>query len=212
MHIQGRASAGLPHGWSLTAWLAFGVIAASLGLLVLSATPVDGARMIIRLTARTSLVLFTLAFTASSLAALLPSPCTIWLRDNRRYLGVAFAFSHLVHAAGIVALSRLDPALFDELTTPVTFIAGGLGYAIILAMVATSFDRTAAMLGPRAWRVVHKGGAWILAIFFVVNFGRRAVVMPGVYWPYVALILAAIAVRLVAGHRRLQVGRGVNQP
>lgn len=195
------ASAWPPNGWRLTAWLGAGVLAACAGAVSLADDPVDGTRMVIRLTARSSLMLFVLAFTASSLAQLWLSAMTRWIRANRRYFGLAFAFSHGVHAAAIIALSRLDPVLFDELTAPAAFIAGGTGYLAIILMAATSFDRTAAAIGLKAWRIIHTGGAWFLAVFFVVNFGRRAVLRPELYWPYMALILAAIALRLVAHFR-----------
>jgi methionine sulfoxide reductase heme-binding subunit len=192
-------------GWALALWLGLAVAAASGVLAGLSADPVDGARMVIRLTARTSLVLFVLAFTASSLLELAPSPATAWLRANRRYFGVAFAFSHFVHAGAILALSQLDPGLLDSLTTPVSFIAGGIGYAVILLMFTTSFDRAVALVGPEAWRAVHTVGGWFLALFFVVNFGRRAVISPAMYWPYMVLIFAAIAIKWVAVRRRSKV-------
>ena len=196
-----NASTWPPNGWRLTAWLSAGVLAACAAAVSLAGDPVDGARMVIRLTARTSLTLFVLAFTASSLAQFWPSAMTRWIRANRRHFGLAFAFSHGVHAAAIIALSQLDQALFDELTAPAAFIAGGTGYLVIVLMAATSFDRIAAAIAPKAWRIVHIGGAWFLAVFFVVNFGRRAVLRPELYWPYMALILAAIALRLI-GHIR----------
>ncbi len=60
---------------------------------------VDGVRMVIRFTARTSLVLFCLAFSAAALARLWPNASTRWLRRNRRYLGVSFAASHAIHSS-----------------------------------------------------------------------------------------------------------------
>jgi DMSO/TMAO reductase YedYZ heme-binding membrane subunit len=200
-----------PSGWRLTAWLGLVVLAACGAAAGLAGDPVDGARVVIRLTARTSLMLFVLAFTASSLAWLWPSAMSRWIRANRRHFGLAFAFSHGVHAVAIIALSQLDPVLFDELTAPAAFIAGGAGYLAIILMAATSFDRTAAAIGPKAWRIIHGGGAWFLAVFFVVNFGRRAVLNPGMYWPYMALILAAIALRLMSqlcGRKRDVAGQG----
>lgn len=191
------ASTWPPNGWRVTAWLSVGVLTVCAAAVGLAGDTVDGTRMVIRLTARTSLVLFVLAFTASSPMQLWPSVMTRWLRANRRYFGLAFAFSHGVHAAAIFALSQLDPVLFDELTAPAAFIAGGTGYLVIVLMAATSFDRTAAAVGPKVWHIIHTGGAWFLAVFFVVNFGRRAVLMPEMYWPYMALILAAIALRLI---------------
>lgn len=187
-----------PRRWCLALLIGTGVLIASVVMYALALYPVDGVRMAIRLTARTSLVLFVLAFTASSLFALWPSPVTAWLRAERRQFGVAFAFSHFIHAAALVALSQIDPQVFAALTTPASFIAGGIGYVIIVAMFATSFKRVAALVGPRCWQRLHTGGAWFLAAFFIINFGRRAIVMPAMYWPYMALVFAAVALRLFA--------------
>jgi ABC-type multidrug transport system fused ATPase/permease subunit len=54
---------------------------------------VDGVRMVIRFTARTSLLFFCLAFGAAALARIWPNAWTQWQRRNRRYLGVTFAAS-----------------------------------------------------------------------------------------------------------------------
>jgi hypothetical protein len=80
-------------GWRLT-WIL--VIAIAVGSATAAAIVggVDGANLGIRITARTSAVLFLLAFTASSLYQLWPTPTTKWIRRNRRYLGVGFAGSH----------------------------------------------------------------------------------------------------------------------
>lgn len=117
--------------------------------------------MAIRLTARTSLLLFLLAFCASSLDFLWPSAATRWIKANRRSFGLAFAFSHLLHAVAIVALSQFNPVLFDELTAPAAFVAGGTAYFVIILMTLTSFDRVSEIVGatdsryhPQWWYLV----------------------------------------------------------
>jgi methionine sulfoxide reductase heme-binding subunit len=103
---------------------------------------------VIRFTARASLLLFCLAFSAGALARLRPNAWTRWQRRNRRYLGVSFAASHAIHAVAIVCFALVSPPLFRENTSIASFIFGGIGYTAIIAMTATSFDRTAAALGP----------------------------------------------------------------
>ena len=49
----------------------------------------------------------------------------------------------------------MDPAGYAAATSIASYIFGGIGYAFIVAMAATSFDRTAAAIGPRAWRPPH---------------------------------------------------------
>ncbi len=77
---------------------------------------VDGVRMVIRFTARTSLLFFCLAFSAAALAQLRPNTWTRWQCRNRRYLGVTFAASHGLHALAIVAFAQMDPAAFAAAT------------------------------------------------------------------------------------------------
>ena len=156
-----------------------------------------GVRAAIRLTARTSFVLFVLAFAASSAAQLWPSAFTRWQLRNRRYLGLAFAASHAWHGLAILAFARFYPLAFGE-HTRTTSIGGGLvAYALIAAMAATSFDRSAAWLGPRAWKVLHTvGGLVIWIAFFKATFVRTA--NGAGYWFPVAILIAAMAMKLAS--------------
>ena len=182
------------NGWPLLGMVAGMLAAGAVGLLAASPGPVAGQRLLIRATAASSLVLFSLAFTASALARRLPGSGSHWLRRNRRQIGLSFAVTHAIHAAALIALAATAPALFAELTTPGTFLAGGLGYLVILAMAATSFDRTAARLGRRAWGMLHTAGIWFLWLSFTLFYGRRFLGDPG-YWPAMAVLGLALAVR-----------------
>ena len=139
---------------------------------------VDGVRMVIRFTARTSLLFFCLAFSAAALARLWPNAWTRWQRRNRRYLGVTFAASHGLHAIAIGCFAVMDPAGYAAATSAASYIFGGIGYAFIIAMAATSFDRTAQAIGPRAWRTLHLIGGYYLLFQFTVAFGKRIPDMP----------------------------------
>ena len=189
------------NGWRLTGALSLLLAAMALYFLSVDGWDADGIRLVIRATARTSLVLFVLAFTASAMVELLPSEATRWQRRNRRYLGVSFAVSHLIHLIAIVSLAVLDKALFWKLTNLGTIVLAGAAYLFIVAMAATSFDRTAAWLGPRKWRLLHLLGGWYIWISFAVAIGKR-VPIDRFYWPMAALILAAGLVRLAAMWRR----------
>jgi DMSO/TMAO reductase YedYZ heme-binding membrane subunit len=188
-------------GWRLVGLLSMLMVALALGLLASHSWSTDGLRLVIRATARTSLVLFVLAFTASALAQLVPSDATRWQRRNRRYLGVSFAVSHFIHLGAILALAALDRDLFWKLTNPATIVLAGTAYLFIAAMTATSFDRTAARLGPRKWRLLHLIGGWYIWLSFAVAIGKRVPLDP-FYWPMAALVLAAAVVRLVVMTRR----------
>jgi DMSO/TMAO reductase YedYZ heme-binding membrane subunit len=157
----------------------------------------DGIRMVIRFTARTSLLFFCLAFSAAASAHLWPNPWTRWQRRNRRYLGVTFAASHGLHAIAIAAFAAVDPAGFAKATNLPSYVFGGIGYAFIIAMTATSFDRSAAWLGPRAWRTLHLVGGYYLLLQFTVSFGKRIPDMP-LYALFLIPLALVFALRMIA--------------
>jgi DMSO/TMAO reductase YedYZ heme-binding membrane subunit len=197
-------------GWRLLAILSLSLVALSLAIAAMRQFEVEGVRMVIRFTARSSLLLFCLAFSAAGLARLLPNAWTRWQRRNRRYLGLGFAASHAIHAVAIIIFANIDPAGFAAATSAASYIFGGIGYAIIIAMSATSFDRTAAMLGPRAWRILHLSGGYYLWLQFMVSFGMRVPAMP-LFAAFLIPLLVVMAVRLIAmsaGTRRKAVAAG----
>ena len=185
---------------SLDGWPLLGALAAILTIAALAAFAStggsEGIRMAIRLTARTSLALFLLAFTASAMFRIWPNPWTRGQLRNRRQLGLGFAVSHLLHAIAIIALAVTDPKLFAELGGSSMLVAGGSAYLVIAAMAATSFDRTAALIGAVAWRRLHLFGAWYIWLSFMVTFGKRAQ-LDMAYWPFIAALLGAAALRLI---------------
>ena len=209
MHLPSMGSASSPavspgahrvrwlEGWTLTAAAAAAVVALTTAIVLAGHASGDALGLAIRTTARTSFALFALAFTASAAHRLWPGRFTRWQRRNRRYLGVAFAASHLTHAAAIATLAALDPASFHIRSGEMSRVPGLVGYGFAIAMAATSFDRTAAWLGRRAWRALHTVGALYLWIAFLNAFLTRALRMPG-YWPAAGLAAAAMAIRIAA--------------
>src|SRR5260370_1474133 len=141
-------------GWRLFAVLTLALIALSIWIAGMRQFEADGVRMVIRFTARTSLLFFALAFSAAALARLWPNGWTRWQRRNRRYLGVTFAASHAIHALAIACFAAMSPELFVQATSAASYIFGGIGYGFIIAMAATSFDRSAAAIRPRGLGVL----------------------------------------------------------
>jgi len=184
-------------GWRLFTLLALILIGLCAGIAGMRGFEVEGMRMVIRFTARSSLLLFCLAFSAAALARLWPNGWTRWLRRNRRQLGLTFAASHALHAGAIFAFAQMDPAGFAAATNLASYIFGGIGYAIIIAMAATSFDRSAAAIGPRAWRALHLWGGYYLWAQFVISFGKRIPAMP-FYSLFLIPLFAVLALRLIA--------------
>lgn len=174
-------------------------------MIALAVTPdhVAGVRLIIRVTARTSLPLFLAAFSASALAREWPTDTTRWLLANRRWLGLSFAWSHLVHLLAIFTLVRSDNALFWTLTNPVSITGGSIAYLFIAAMAATSFNAAVRALGPQRWALLHRTGLWMIWLVFLISNAKR---IPGSGWYAVPCLLIIAAVAL-----RVKVSRKVNR-
>jgi DMSO/TMAO reductase YedYZ heme-binding membrane subunit len=184
-------------GWRLFGLLTLVLIALCVWIAGMRHFEVEGVRMAIRFTARTSLLFFCLAFSAAALARLWPNAFTRWQRRNRRQLGVTFAASHALHAAAIFAFAKMDPAGFAAATSLASYIFGGIGYAFILAMTATSFDATAPAPGPRAWRALHLVGGYYLLLQFTISFSKRIPDMP-LYSLFLIPLVAVFALRMIA--------------
>jgi sulfoxide reductase heme-binding subunit YedZ len=186
-------------GWPMVGWSTTIIAALMATLLSSLGTGEVGLRAVVRSSAQTSFVLFLSAFSASALSRMWPTPATRWLRVNRRYLGVSFAASHFIHLAAIVALAYAVP---DFERDAATLIGGGMAYVFIAAMAATSFDRSAAWIGPRAWRTLHLTGAYYVWFIFFISYLPRTLLESAWYAPFVLLLLAAVGLRAIAWRKR----------
>jgi methionine sulfoxide reductase heme-binding subunit len=187
--------------WRLVAAISVLLAITAVGV-VLVDPGVPGIRSVIRLTARTSLLLFLLTFTASAAWRRWPGAWTRWQLANRRYLGLSFAASQGFQLVAIIAFAQLARAQFDQASDPSTRFVGEIGYVFIVAMTVTSFDASAAWLGRRAWKILHTTGAWYLWLVFLLSYVSRAV-HDAHYWIGVAVVLCALAVRVLP-RRHLQ--------
>ena len=78
-----------------------------------------------------------------------------------------------------------------------TLTAALVAYAFLAAMVATSFDRTAALLGRTLWRRVHVTGLYYLWLVFGFTFFGGAMAGSVVSGAYAVAYALALPVRLV---------------
>ncbi|HEX5735332.1 MAG TPA: hypothetical protein VF131_21055 [Blastocatellia bacterium] len=196
-------------GWIIVGWAALALSAMVAGIIAIHGAGEEGARVTIRATARTSFVLFLTAFTATALVRFWPGGLTRWVRANRRYIGVSFGVSHAFHAIGILALAFITSGASIRETDASALVGGLLAYLFIAAMVFTSFDRTAAMLGQKKWQILHTTGMYYLWAIFFISYGERAVVSI-FYAPLALLLISAIALRFAASvkRRRLVAAKG----
>jgi len=94
-----------------------------------------------------------------------------------------------------VCFAAMDPTGFAAATSLASYLFGGIGYAFIIGMAATSFDRPRRDR-PRAWRLLHLCGGYYLWLQFMSRSAadsRHAAVQP-VPIP----LLVVLALRLIA--------------
>ncbi|HKE94777.1 MAG TPA: hypothetical protein VKB34_10755 [Povalibacter sp.] len=187
--------------WRITGLVALLLASVILASWLTSGFTEESVRIVIRATARSSIVLFLMAFTAASLRVLLPSPTTAWLVRNRRYLGVSFALSHFTHLAALVVLATQFPHPFLDDLKSITLVGGGLAYALLTLMTITSFDGPRRLVGERAWKILHTSGSWYLWLIFVNSYVSRTLHMPAYAIFSVALVAAAL-LRIASWKRR----------
>ena len=152
--------------------------------------------------------MFLLPFTASAMASLYPSAITRYVREHRRYLGIAFALAMFVHITCVMWLFRVSVEWPAGL--PV-FVLGGAAYVLIAALFLTSFDRTTDWLGARRWRRLHVTGIWYIWTVFVLVMLLSLEYAPLVYGPLIAAALIAAGLRW-ARRRRMSALRSPVAP
>lgn len=178
--------------WQIVQWSTI-IIGTAFGLILIFQGVNEASwRMAIRLTARTSCILFLLAFCASALRRFKATKLTNWLLRNRRYLGLSMAVSHGFHAVAIagVAILTSENMVRDN-------HGANLGYLFIILMTITSFERPAALLGRRNWRILHTVGMYYLWLSFTYAFSERLHESWLIYIPFVALLLLGLGLRLI---------------
>jgi len=154
--------------------------------------------MILR-SVRCALPLFVVAFTASSLATLWPSPFTRWLLSNRRYIGLAFAFGMAWHFS-FVGYSILRYG--NQLNARATAL-DLTGFVFLLLMTLTSFRFGARQLSAANWRRLHKTGVYV--IWFLATYIYLGNVRGGgdrLHYAGLAVLLAAWLLRVAAWLRK----------
>lgn len=174
--------------WQIVRYSAIVIATVFLSILFSNGINESSWRMAIRFTARSSCILFLLAFIASSLHKIKTSSFSQWLVANRRYLGLSMAVSHGFHAIAIagLAISISENMVRDN-------HGANLGYGFIILMTITSFPGTISILSKRGWKILHTVGMYYLWLSFTVAFSEKLAESWLLYFPFVfALILGLI--------------------
>lgn len=139
----------------------------SLAVLALLATKdrsdPDQISDMIQFSVRCSVPWLYLAFATSSVRVLFPGAFSLWALRNRTNIGLCFASGMawqllfiLWMVLGHFPYYLEEVYLFEDVINQIP------GYLILFAMTLTSFKKWRKLIGPRAWKILHKGGIYFL--------------------------------------------------
>jgi methionine sulfoxide reductase heme-binding subunit len=177
-------------GWQIL-WATAIVSVVMLGLIgAIDGLTEASVRVAIRGTARMSCLIFLMAFVAAPLHRLWRTDLSGWLVENRRFLGLSMAVSHVFHGVTLGALHVVTQGQHPQIN-PLAI----LGYVFLGLMAVTSFESTAKAIGRRAWRVLHTAGMHYFWLAFMMEFAFRAM-SSWIYFVLTILVLAVMVIRL----------------
>lgn len=172
-------------------------------VLVIGVVTAPGERvpLALRATARWSFLWFWLASTGSALFTLFGSRFQP-IAQRARDFGLAFAAAHLVHIGLAVFLVYVLAAPFP--LPKLIFFAIGAFWVYLLALL--SIKRVAAMLQPRAWRIVRIIGVEYISLVFLDDFYRKpfegGIANLLIYLPFLMMAVAGPILRIAAAVKR----------
>ena len=153
-----------------------------------------------RYSAHLAFLFLLLAFSASTLKAVVNNAQTLGLVRYRRQLGLGFATAHTFHLVALILyLSNLEGYSIDT-----SVAVAGFGYVVTALLAATSNDYSVKRLGPARWKQLHTVGISILMLYFFVAFsGRLLTNFAPIYAVYVALIATAVITKVRVKRRTM---------
>jgi len=168
----------------------------------------DSIRQMIRVTAASSLVLFSLAFSASPLHHFLGDGRWRPVMQARRRLGLSFALSHSAHLIAIIAL--VEVVFGGDYSQLGDIVGGSVIYVFIFAMAATSNNTSVRLLGAKNWKRLHKTGSYLIWVGLFSTYLRNAGETGALhYWFYFALGVALLLLRIWAFRDKRVTNRSV---
>jgi sulfoxide reductase heme-binding subunit YedZ len=177
-------------GMRLLGAITFALAVMCLGLVLGFGFGPEGAHAVVRWTARTSLVLFTLAYVARPLVQLRPTRTTRDILAYRKWIGLGFAVSHGFHLAGIIAIAWPAPGAFIRSQDPTILIAVAT-FLLLGAMAVTSVERIKKAMPPKTWKRLHRTGMHFAWISFFATYA--AAIAASLAYALPTAVLAAIA-------------------
>ena len=179
------------NGWNLF-WLITTPISV---VIVLMMTRVDlsgaeGVSSMIQLSVRFAVPWLYLVFAASAIQVVFPGLFSRWLLRNRKYIGLCLAVAMGWQLFFILWLTGIHTDYYvSEVYVLSDVVEGVIGYALLTAMVLTSFDFGRSRLTSKQWKLLHRSGiywlwvyAWSVYWFNLFYYEEPAVAIDYIYY------------------------------
>jgi len=181
--------------WDIVKIITLFSIVLFFGIFYLKGFDEESNRLVIRLTARMSGILFCFAFGASAFHAWIKNSFSWWFFMNRKFWGISFALMHLVHLGFLVLLHQYFHPLFEKAAIT-SLIPGGLAYLFLTLMLLTSFPFFAKKITSKHWKILHTAGGYWIWLVFIISYATRVIDGYKEYIPLVLLFAITILLRI----------------
>lgn len=180
----------MPKNWPMWLGLVLGLGAIAFAFATQTDT-VEQWNHAAKYTARVGFPLLILAYVARPLVDLTRSDWSKAILAKRKWIGLGFAMSHTVHLAALVTAIEVS----GQGKGLVTYVFGGLAYAILYAMAFTSNAAAMKAMG-KWWKRLHRTGIHYLWFIFLQSYVgrifRKETMLEGVLLAFVAIAAGGI--------------------
>ncbi len=182
--------------WDIVKYVTIFSIGLYTAFFVLGGFTEESTRMAIAWSAKISFLLFCMAFAASAAHKRIKNSLSFWWLMNRKYFGISFAISHLIHLGFLVVLQQVFHPVFN-IAASISLIAGGGVYFFVVLMLLTSFETFSNYLSRKNWKLLHTiGGYWIWVIF-LSTYVKKVMNVGAEFIPFVLLLIIVLIIRLL---------------
>lgn len=188
--------------WYLTYTLSGSFLLFSLLYFLINGFNQETNQVLIRLSARTSFIVFCIAFSASIVYKISKNKYSKFTISNRKYLGVTFAMIHLFHF-GLITIKDVffEPVFITRGLK--SLLPGIITYLFIALMLLTSFSIFSKKITPKQWSIIHTIGGYLILFIFTISYSSRVQSGKLFYFP---LFIIAISVWFLRLFNKLKYG------
>jgi len=139
---------------------------------------------------------FLIPFFASPLRSLLKNDFTATLYRWRRNSGIAYGGIQAVHLLIIIWLFMISA---EQPVDSAMLVIGGLGIALVMVMLVTSFDGPTKAIGRKNWKIIHKSGFYVCSFIYFYDFVVEPILLGTMadYALLASITLAAMILRTI---------------